>query len=113
MTKVKSKRAIIREKDGEWKKLIRERDNYTCQICNLNLSNNLRNCQTHHIIPRVFKEFRWELWNGLTLCYLHHLMGKFSAHKNPLWFADWLKQTNPEIYKKAMIEIKKLNNFVI
>lgn len=49
-----------------WRKLIFERDNYTCQKCNKKKSGHL---QAHHIIP-LSTDFSlaFELSNGITLC---------------------------------------------
>jgi hypothetical protein len=39
---------------------------------------------------------RWDLANGVCLCVLHHVFGKFSAHKAPIEFAEWLKERRSE-----------------
>lgn len=45
----------------------------------------------HHIVPKeMFGITRYDPINGIVLCPSHHKFGKFSAHKNPLWFVDIL-----------------------
>jgi len=51
-----------------WRNSVLERDNYTCQICG---KDNLKggDCQAHHIFDKEkHPEFKYEVWNGLTLC---------------------------------------------
>jgi hypothetical protein len=46
-----------------------ERDSYTCKCCGLR-GNNLN---AHHILPwATHKEFRYKLWNIITLCVICH-----------------------------------------
>lgn len=55
-----------------WIKSVKERDNYTCQICK---KDGLRggDCNAHHIKPwKLFPELRYELRNGITLCTACH-----------------------------------------
>lgn len=85
----------IKKLDKEWSKKVRERDNYICQVCSK------KGNQAHHILPRMFKQLRHELDNGLTLCYSCHIANKYSAHKNPIWFYHWLKYNKPELLLKS------------
>ena len=62
----------------------------------------------HHLVPRQFIEYRLEMDNGITLCVHCHNFGKFSAHKNPLWFANWLKQNKEDDYVRAMVRLAEL-----
>ena len=58
-----------RMSDGDfrsWANLIKERDNYTCQVCGDNKSGNLN---AHHLNGwNTFPEQRFDLDNGVTLC---------------------------------------------
>ena len=57
----------------------------------------------HHILDRTrYPEFKTDMLNGVCLCSFHHKFGKLSAHRNPLWFTDWLKTNKPLKYKWAM-----------
>ena len=47
----------------------------------------------HHLIPMGFKIFdiyRADITNIVMLCPMHHTFGKWSAHKNPFWFRQWM-----------------------
>ena len=97
--KIKSKKFIEREKLKEWKNKVHERDNYKCLVCGNNLKNNLRNCHSHHILDKKnFKDFKFDVMNGLTLCYRCHKVGPNSPHMNAIYFSDWLKKEYPEFY---------------
>jgi len=81
MNKRKLEKRERNKKDKEWRKKIMEKFDYTCAFCP-----ETKRINAHHIIPRSFKELRWNVENGIALCPKHHKFGKFSAHKNPLWF---------------------------
>lgn len=54
----------------------------------------------HHLLPKErYPEHKLRLKNGICLCYLHHKGGKFSAHRNSVWFSEWLKQNRPEQWR--------------
>ena len=60
-----------RYKYRAWRRNVYERDNYTCQLCGDNSGGNLI---AHHILPyRDFKQFRYTIKNGVTLCKECHL----------------------------------------
>lgn len=61
-----------------------------CVICESTIRPN-----AHHIIPRMFKELRWDVNNGVILCPKHHKFGRLSAHKNSLWFITLLRLNVP------------------
>jgi 5-methylcytosine-specific restriction endonuclease McrA len=79
----------------EWGKAIRERDG-ACQICGA-----VKFLNAHHILPKeYYKEHMYDLKNGITLCAGKcHRFGKYSAHKNSIFFAKWLQENKPEIYQ--------------
>lgn len=108
MSRKKSKKTIKREQDLEWKNKVKARDNFTCQICKKKVSG--LNCHAHHIITKQIKELQYDLMNGITLCYQHHKVGKFSPHQNALWFANWLKINKPEQYKYSMNKLQELDD---
>ena len=103
--KIKSKKWIEREKLQVWRNCVLERDNYCCQIC----SSKPKKPHVHHIIPKKVKELRYDVNNGITLCFNHHKVGLNSPHMNALWFITWLKICKPEQYNYLMeyIEIIK------
>lgn len=49
----------------EWRKSLFERDNYTCKLCGKKGGK----IHPHHIFKKTeYKQFRSQLWNGITLC---------------------------------------------
>lgn len=65
-----------------WRMQILKKFDNKCVICD---ALQLPNC--HHLVPeRIFPAMRYDVDNGVVLCPSHHKFGKFSAHKNALWF---------------------------
>ena len=106
MSKIITKKTELRNLDDTWRKKIKERDNYTCQICQKKLKGN--NCHAHHILPKGIRGCRWEINNGITLCYPHHKVGTYSAHMNAIWFAFWLKTNKLSQFKWIINKLKEL-----
>lgn len=94
-----------RKLHAEWRAKVLARDKY-CQICGSDKVNKVLNA--HHIIPKEFSEYRWTVDNGIMLCVHHHTLGKYSAHKNPIWFVSWLSKYRPDILYTA---IERLKNY--
>ena len=69
-----------------------------CQICGAHD----KRLNAHHLVPKNFEKWRLDMENGITLCVHCHQFGKFSAHKNPLWFAQWMRTNKNYIFLKAM-----------
>lgn len=105
--KNKSKKTEERELDDIWKLRVKERDEYVCQVCKKKVEG--RNCHAHHILPKGIKGCRWDINNGITLCYNHHKVGLFSAHMNAVWFAFWLKTNRLEQFKHAVNTLARIN----
>jgi len=101
-----TKKGLIRKKDCEWKDIIRERDNYTCQICGKKIN---KYAHSHHIVPRQLKELRWDVNNGITLCFNHHKVGSYSPHQNALWFSEWMMINRPTQYCYLLDRLHGLN----
>lgn len=79
-------RTAKRKQLSDWSKAVRARDE-KCIVCG-----RIDHLNAHHILPKEnYKEFMYEVINGATLCPTHHKFGKYSAHKNPVWFAEYLK----------------------
>lgn len=98
-------RIQFNKNDKIWKDSVRARDGNTCQVCKKALEG--VNNQAHHIIPRQFHTLRHDLLNGINLCYYHHSIGKFSPHKNALWFVEWLKENKKEQYEYLLQKLKE------
>jgi hypothetical protein len=98
----------IKDLDIAWTKKVKDRDNWTCQICKKKVSGH--NCQAHHILPKTIKLTRWDINNGITLCYQHHKVGKFSAHMNAIWFTFWLKTNKLSQFRHIINKLKELED---
>ena len=73
--------------DRKWSKVVRLRDNYTCQVCGLYDTHYV---SAHHFIGRTNKRLRFEPLNGISLCAKHHTFNNnFSAHRTPKDFKRW------------------------
>ena len=89
-----------RKLHAEWRAKVLARDG-CCQICGK--SDGMLNA--HHLIPKEFKIWRWDVRNGIILCVQHHTLGKFSAHKHPIWFTSWLSKNRPDILYEVIERI--------
>jgi len=89
------------EKHKEWADAVKERDKYVCQICGKSLKDgNVHNIQAHHILAKTtYPELKYDINNGLTLCYFDHKNSKFSPHLNGFSFTEIFKQKFPERYE--------------
>ena len=77
----------------EWSKAIRERDG-KCLVCGKTTHLN-----AHHLLDKKqYKEFSLLLINGISLCPSCHVFGRYSAHRNGIWFTHWLRKFAPEHY---------------
>jgi hypothetical protein len=85
-----------------WREKVLARWGSACVVCG---ETKMPNC--HHIIPKeMFPLLRYDPIDGIVLCPRHHKYGKFSAHRNPLWFVDILiSKMKPEDieYLKTMM----------
>lgn len=81
-----------------WSKAIKERDNYTCQICNIRGGK----LASHHLKSWIqYPELRYDLENGICLCvHCHTLFHKKYKYKN----------NTAEQIKELRFDQKKSNN---
>ena len=69
-----------------WRKCIYERDYYTCKMCGTTKSGSFN---AHHIFKWIdYPEFRFEIWNGITLCEECH---RKIYNKEELYIEQFLK----------------------
>lgn len=73
---------LVKLLDAEWARIIK-RDG-VCRMCS-----NTKMLHAAHIFSRRSMSTRWDLDNGLALCYYHHI--RFS-HSEPIKFYDFVKQ---------------------
>ena len=81
------------------------RDKNICQCCGRK-SNRLN---AHHINSFArYPSLRTSLNNGITLCYRHHKVWRYSAHNNAIWFAFWFKSTFPKRFRYLVDKLIKM-----
>lgn len=66
--------------DDLWSKCVRKKGR--CEVCGKQ-----EYLHAHHIFTRSKHSTRWDLKNGVCLCYHHHFN---FAHETPMEFHDWL-----------------------
>jgi len=106
MPKNITKKTELRNLDETWKAKVKKRDNSECQICHMKVVG--KNCHAHHILPKGIKGCRWDVENGITLCYQHHKVGLWSAHMNAIWFTFWFKTNKPQQFKYLINKLTEL-----
>jgi hypothetical protein len=74
--------------DTLFSEAIRLRDDFTCQKC----GHQNKSAQTAHIWTRNNYSTRWDMENALCLCYMCHIRGFHSAHREPAEFMEWVHQ---------------------
>jgi len=101
--KVKQRKQILRKRKAQsptrqkkdcdilWSKIVKKKG--ACEVCGKKL-----NLNSHHIVGRKNLTLRFDLRNGCCLCAGCHKFYQQSAHEDPLWFADWVKQNRPSDY---------------
>lgn len=106
----KSKPTIGKTKkkiDKLWSKAVRERDNYTCRKC----GKYHKQTQAAHIFGRSRMSTRYDMDNGITLCYYCHIHW---AHRNIFDFADWVEeQLGEEKFKTLRTKSEKIKQYTI
>ena len=85
-----------------WASIVHAYYNDRCAICGKENSKEAP-LNAHHIMPRqMFSGLRFDPQNGIALCPKCHKMGKWSAHKGGIWFAEWLRNHAPEKYQHCI-----------
>ncbi len=104
--KQSSKSYITRKLDKQWSEEVKKRAGYKCEYCN----NEHKALNSHHIFSRSNKAVRHDLDNGICLCIGHHTFSvKFSAHKTPAEFIEWIKDyRGKEWYERLRKKAKQL-----
>ena len=91
---MKVRKGIDGKLDIAWAKLVKLRAGNKCEVCG--------SCgilHSHHIYSRSKKSTRWHVLNGICLCVgCHVFSSKFSAHKTPLEFTQWLLKYKGQDY---------------
>ena len=93
-----TKKGLIKKCDVLWIKIIRARDKH-CQKCGAKAS------QAAHIFSRSNHGLRYDLQNGIGMCYYCHL---YWAHRSPVEFTLWVQKKWPERWVYLIRERQKL-----
>ena len=105
MPRKPSKKTLKNKLDKAWSQLVKLRAGNKCEVCW-----NSETLNSHHVVGRRNLRLRWEVMNGVCLCVKHHKFGNQSAHENPVWFEDWLKENRGQdlkLIRSTMNEIQK------
>ena len=89
-----------------WRAKVLNRDDNKCVVC----GKSGKYLNAHHLVPNLFKEYEYTVNNGITLCPHHHTLGRWSAHKNPLWFSNFLHIEYPILSMLANNRLLELND---
>lgn len=101
-----SKTGLKKQLDSLWSQVVRQQAGNKCEVCGLSHPQ----LNAHHMVGRRNLRLRWEVYNGVALCPGCHTFNTRSAHQNPVWFDEWLRDNRGEDYKlvqSTMNEIKK------
>jgi len=100
-------RSLKRRLDKLYSEIIRKRG--ICARCRKGAER--VTLQTAHIISRRNLAVRWDLNNGIPLCYSCHF---FWAHKEPIWFNDFAKEYLGEYkFEQLKMRAKKIKKWTI
>jgi len=84
-----------------WSVAVRTRDHYTCQYCGLES----KMTQAHHIFSATNGSTRYDLDNGITLCWrCHFFIAHNDGHNDLYWFIEheWMGEKRFEaLHDKA------------
>jgi hypothetical protein len=88
-------KTIDNKLDKLWSILVKHKAGFKCEYC----GTREKMLNSHHIYSRSNRSTRWDLVNGVCLCVSHHTFGtKFSAHKTPTEFTEWLYEVKGEAW---------------
>lgn len=91
----------------KWATIVHALGNHKCETCGKEHTSQAP-LNAHHIMPRqMFYGLRFDPHNGISLCPKCHKMGKFSAHKGGIWFAEWLRTNRAEKYQYCINNAEK------
>lgn len=75
---------------AEWSKRVRAGGK--CEVCGATAFLN-----GHHVLAKeAYPALRYCPQNGVSLCVTCHKFGPRSAHKNGVWFTEWLRTHKPK-----------------
>ena len=93
-------KALPKNQLADWSRQVKVVVDNKCEVCGRGEKECTLN--SHHILPKErYPEFKFNIINGVCVCFLHHKGGKFSFHRNPIWAVAWLRKHRPETYEWA------------
>ena len=95
--------AAIEILDRLWSKAIRRRDPICRKCCSAPAT------QAAHIFTRNNMSTRWDLENGIGMCYYCHIVW---SHREPAEFVDWVKKHILGIVRFKALERKSRTTMV-
>jgi len=96
---------LEKERLKRWSEEVLTRDGRRCRMC----KKLPKKPNAHHLIPRIIKETRFDLQNGITLCAYCHRFSKTSPHQNAMAFTKWLETYEPYLFnylEEKLIELR-------
>ena len=90
-------KSLDKKLDKLWTSAVLHTGCHKCLICGATEKLN-----AHHIVGRRNLRLRWEVFNGVVLCTLHHVFGRQSAHQNPEWMHYEMEDKNWENLQKIV-----------
>ena len=108
--KAKTERKKLRDQlDKLWAILVKLQVGGKCERCG-----STEHLNSHHIFSRSNLSVRWDLDNGVCLCVGHHTFGRWSAHKAPIWFIEWIKEKRGiEWYERLRVKANEVKKWTI
>jgi 5-methylcytosine-specific restriction endonuclease McrA len=90
-------RAVEKRADALFRKLIKDRDRWTCQSCGRSFPVGSDQLECAHFIPRGNRTVRWHLLNAAALCLGCHARLQHTPEEDAFFekrlgkWADWLR----------------------
>lgn len=94
----------------EWSISVRGNYSNKCAVCGKG-----GKIDAHHHIPKELlingdDSHRYDVKNGIALCPRHHKFCLQSAHKNYIWFYEWMLKNEPKTIKYLKNQYKDAFN---
>jgi 5-methylcytosine-specific restriction endonuclease McrA len=98
-----------KSRDSDWRNAVREKYGFKCTVCGSE-----KEIQLHHVVSRTNQAVRWYVPNGVPLCANHHVNYFNSAHRNTLWFIDFIVKLRGDKWKIDLLKRSdsKIGNFI-
>ena len=104
MKKKRTNRQKLESKlDILWSKLVKQNAGYKCEYCGDDVST----LNSHHVIGRGNKNLKWDLNNGVCVCYRHHKYNEFSFHTSKTFMNDWIRSVRGDDWWDDLQEKKR------